>query len=460
MGETVAPHSPLDDAPIQKGHLLDSLELERLTASSHPLLPIAPSELQQFGLRLYAALYDLRLPLMEAMQYETGFLPSDCEELLTASLEYVRGFRPIEQRSGAERDCAQEYRLASQMRQIRLVRCAWGTIAVILPQNAFLLLAVTCLLNALAAGNRVALRTPLQSIRSAALLAMAVEAAQPPQNAVSLVLSRAKAFLEAVYRSSQPFLIHYLGSSQHAAEILSDSFRHGKAVLMDGEGNTWMWVGEDACAETSAALLTAGALRYNGQTCTSINGALIHPAQYASVRARLLERWNRLEAGNPVTAEVPVGPLFDEAQAQWCERQISASGASLLCGGERRGNLLSPTLIENPSPSSALVAEGLFGPGLWIAPADRQTYLLEWRRNRYPLCAGILSASEAPHWWLQRMPNLARLVMNGDPSREFIYEPWGGYPASGMNPVGIWQEKYQRVVQLDAPAADTRTRQR
>ena len=57
-------------------------------------------------------------------------------------------------------------------RQIRLVPSPWGTVVVILPQNAFLILAVTTLLNALAAGNRVILRAPLQSARSAALLSV------------------------------------------------------------------------------------------------------------------------------------------------------------------------------------------------------------------------------------------------------------------------------------------------
>jgi hypothetical protein len=42
--------------------------------------------------------------------------------------------------------------------------------------------------------------------------------------------------------------------------------------------------------------------------------------------------------------------------------------------------------------------------------------------------------------------------MNGDPSIEAVFEPWGGYPASGINPVSVWMEKYTRVVALDEPA--------
>lgn len=68
---------------------------------------------------------------------------------------------------------------------------------------------------------------------------------------------------------------------------------------------------------------------------------------------------------------------------------------------------------------------------------------------QYPLCAGVLSASAEAPWWLARLPNVARLTVNGDPSIEDVFAPWGGYPGSGANPVGPWHEKYQRTVQVD-----------
>jgi hypothetical protein len=42
--------------------------------------------------------------------------------------------------------------------------------------------------------------------------------------------------------------------------------------------------------------------------------------------------------------------------------------------------------------------------------------------------------------------------VNSDPTIEHIFEPWGGYPESGLNPVGTWKEKYQRVVAIDEPS--------
>jgi len=30
-----------------------------------------------------------------------------------------------------------------------------------------------------------------------------------------------------------------------------------------------------------------------------------------------------------------------------------------------------------------------------------------------------------------------------------MFEPWGGYPPSGSNPVSLWIEKYRQIYQLD-----------
>ncbi len=223
----------------------------------------------------------------------------------------------------------------------------------ILPQNAFLVLALTCLLNALAAGNRVILRAPLGSARSAALLGVALEQARPPGESVSVVLAQAPAFVQALYRAPGPCLLHYMGeSSRHAPRILAEAFENGKAAVIDGEGNAWVWVGDDVDVDAAADTLTAGALRYNGQTCTSVNGAIVHLAVYPALRAASRSAGAAC-AGNPLTDDVQVGPALDEAQAQWCERRIAESGGAVLCGGRRRGNLLAPTLVEKTAARRA-----------------------------------------------------------------------------------------------------------
>ncbi|HVF10868.1 MAG TPA: aldehyde dehydrogenase family protein [Abditibacteriaceae bacterium] len=450
-GDAVRQYSPLDHLLIQQVRLLDECEMEFLLRPG-PALPLMnPDELWSFAERLHTTLQNLFDPLLETMQLETAFIRADCEEVLQGTLNFIRDFQ---QSVVSIRRCLVapvRYELEGQARQIRMAASPWGTVAVILPQSAFLIMGVTSLLNALAAGNRVILRAPLGAARSAALFTVALEAAGPPQDMVSVVQVQSREFVKALHESRFPSLMHYMGSSRYASEVHAEAFQHGNAALIDGEGNSWVWVGEDADVEATASLLTHGAIRYNGQTCTSINGALIHPKLYPALRARLHERWCLLKAGNPLTGDVQVGPLLDATQGKWCERRVRESGGDILCGGSCDGNLFMPTLVDNPSPKSELVTHGLYGCALWIASADRETFVAWWRRNQYPLCAGVLSPAADSAWWLAHLPNLARLVINSDPSIEHIFEPWGGYPGSSVNPVGTWKEKYQRIVAVDEP---------
>jgi glyceraldehyde-3-phosphate dehydrogenase (NADP+) len=445
-GKAVELQSPIDKSPIQQVNLLSEDELEALLSPQLAISRLSSEELNQFCQRFHTALQQWHCELLQTTQLETAFTRSDCEEVIEGVLAYVRDFPDT---LASSETAALHYDCGPQKRQIRLVPTAWGTVAVVLPQSAFLILGITCLLNALAAGNRVILRAPLQCARSAALLSEVLQTAGPPQEAVSVVLTRGKEFTDAIYRSSSPQLLHYLGSSRYASSLLSESFTHKKPSIIDGEGNVWVWVGEDADPERVAEILTEGALRYNGQTCTSINGAVIHPAIYAAVKERLVARWGQVTAGNPLTEDVQVGPLMDEEQSAWCEGRIRESGGTVLCGGTREGNLLHPTLAAEPNWDSELVTEGLFGTAMWIAPGDAEEFANRWQSNRFPLCVGVLSPSANTNHWLERLSNVARLCINGDPSIEYIFEPWGGYPTSGVNPVSTWRQKYQRIVAID-----------
>ncbi len=451
-GQMAEERSPVDQSVVQQVHLLDDHELDLLLLQK-PILDLDQDELWRFTTRFHKALRSLWEPLLEAMLWETAFTRADCEEVLQGSLDYVRDYRHSLRSIRRPLVAPVKYQLPTGERQLRLVSSPWGTVAVILPQSAFLISAVTCMLNALAAGNRVILRAPLQGARTAAILSLAVEQARPPHETISIVQVRSREFVTALNRSLLPSLIHYMGSSRYAPQIHSDAFQHGNGVIIDGEGNTWVWVDEDVDLDQAADILTAGAVRYNGQTCTSINGAVIHPAIYSAMKERLKQRWQALTAGNPLTDDVHVGPLLDELQGEWCERRIQESGGTILCGGTREKNLLHPTLVENPSPESKMVGDGLFGCALWIMSGDQDDFAALWPRNRFPLCAGVLSASADLPWWFAHLPNLARLAVNGDPTVEHIFEPWGAYPESGVNPVGTWREKYQRIVCVDEPMA-------
>src|SRR4028118_242409 len=148
-GQAIQQLSPIDGSLLQRANLLSEGELEHLLTPQPVLSPIEPEELWRFCDRFHESLRSLSQPLLEATPRETASLRAAPEGLLQSSLEYVNSFRHYSESLNHTPPAPIPYGLPSQARRIRLVPSAWGTVAVILPQNAFLLVAVTCLLNAL-----------------------------------------------------------------------------------------------------------------------------------------------------------------------------------------------------------------------------------------------------------------------------------------------------------------------
>lgn len=423
-------HSPWDGATITNGNGVS--EFGSLLGGEIPAQEL-PSV---FG-RLAEALRVRKEAFVETTRLETGFTERDAREIVEGALAYVEGFanHPTSHWPGET-----SYVGLGGDRRVSLRSVPYGTVAVILPQNAFLTIGLTCMLNGLRSGNRVILRAPSQSAASTGLLADVLEDVPEIARSVALVVCAAKPFVDWFFEASMPGVLHFLGSSRRAPELMERGFTSGKSVLIDGEGNVWAYVHPDCPVDRAVELILAGAFRYNGQTCTSLNGAIIHQDLFEKV----------CEQVTAAASKTKIGPVFNEEHAEWCLAQAQASGGDLVCGGIRSGAWLEPTVVVEPDRESALVREGVFGPVLWLGRGDDREFERLWSSNRYPLCATVLQKEE-PERWLDRLPGLGRLVVNGDPSVEDPFEFWGGYPASAQHAVSSWISKYRRTIQVDAP---------
>ncbi len=429
-GDPFETHSPLDGALLAEGELLGVFDALGRSDLPRGLDLVSGTD------RLAAELRRLDRALVDAARRETGFSLQDSEELIEGSIAYVEAYASHPSTALVSR--TEEIR---SDRRMRLVDVPVGTVAAILPHNAFLPLALSVGLNALHAGNRAILRAPQGSALSASLLTDALERTPELAPWLSVAVCSARPFVDWFLKAPLPGLLHFFGSSRHAADLVARGFTAGKDVLIDGEGNAWAYVDAGADPEAAARILAEGAFRYRGQTCTSLNGAFVHPSLFAEVSQRVVAHAREAESG----------PLFDEAQAEWCLSRVLGAGGEIVAGGARTGSVLEPTVLLNPDPRSELVREGLFGPALWLASGDESAFAAHWPSNRFPLCAAVLQEPADPEGWAARLPNVARLVLNGDPSVEDPFEFWGGYPPSGQNPVSPWPAKYRRTIQVDTP---------
>jgi acyl-CoA reductase-like NAD-dependent aldehyde dehydrogenase len=392
--------------------------------------------------KLGQSIEDRQEELVAAIREATHFVRSDCREIIESCANYLQNWRPTE---------VGPFEQLTGNRSLNLKWVPWGVIAAILPQNAYFSAALTIIANGLATGNRVILRGPFSSERLTDELRRLCEESGLPNGVVEFVHCDARAFLDAWENAEASALLHFMGSSERGASLVERSWRSGKPVLIDGTGNSWTYIDSDQDPYVAAELVWKGCLRYNGQTCTSVNGAVVHPSIALAVRKRLLQLLNETTFG--VDEHEDVGPLFTAEQADLSQNSISASGGNIVTLSQVQGALFPPTIVLDPRTDSQLLSKGVFCPAMWVLDGDWSYFKHLWTLNRYPLCAGVLSIDDEVLEEAITLPRASRVVLNGDTSIEDPSEPWGAYPPCGSNPVGAWSEKYVRAVQIDQPVA-------
>ncbi|MEW5800475.1 MAG: aldehyde dehydrogenase [bacterium] len=417
-------------------------------AERSPILP--RRTVFAFLQRLKEQLVARRDLFFEKTYLETGFVSRDSREIIDSSIEFLNDFEIyVQDKAFREQIIRHSYSSGSD-RDIRITQRPFHCVAAVVPQNASLSLSITIIASALYAGSRVILRPSLQNGPTGALLAEAVMRSDPPPGSIIIANCLARDFVDACCASESVDLIHYIGSNQYAQSVFTQAFSAGKICLLDGQGNGLLYLDDTFPLADAVSIITSGATRYNGETCTSINGVLIKDIIYEPVKEALVDSFRNLHLGPPLDQGIHVGPLFSEKQALSLQRIIQETlGAQVLCGGEREGAYFKPAVVEGVNLGDPIVCEGVFGPVIWIRSVSESDLWAWFKGNRFPLSDTILSTNHNLIRTFAENSRAARICVNEDPSVESMFEPWGGYPPSGLNPVSVWVEKYRQTFQLD-----------
>ena len=446
--------SPVTGRAIDRVPLATREDIQRIVnAPASPGVPPAPHEVFAFLGRLRDQLVAHEEDLVETTILETGFIRADSRDIVTAAIEFLRDFGLYAASQQVPPRPVPHSYSAPSARAMHIAHRPYRWVAAMVPQNASLTLCITILASACYAGSRVLLRPSLQCGSSGALLDELVRRSEPPTSVV-IVNCLASEFLDASFRSERVDLMHYIGSNRHAMRVLTDAMAAGKHCLLDGQGNGLLYVDDGFPLDEAVRLITSGATRFNGLTCTSINGVLAHEGAFPALRDALTAAFRALRVGDPRDPATQIGPLFGPEDANALARDLRAgTPARLLCGGDTRGAYFSPAVVHGVAMGDPLVREGLFGPALWIHPV-RDDAVTEWlRANAFPLSDTVLSTRPEIIEAFANNSRAARICVNEDPSIESMFEPWGGYPPSGLNPVSIWIEKYRQAYQIDGRSA-------
>lgn len=214
-----------------------------------------------------------------------------------------------------------------------------------------------------------------------------------------------------------------------------------KKVVLELGGNAAVIVDKDADLDHALERIVFGAFYQSGQSCIGVQRILIHDSVYDRFKAMLVDKTHALVAGDPKDRDTFIGPMISEKEATrlkgWIDRAVEA-GATLLCGGERTGNMLQATLLENVPDDCEANREEAFGPLANLSRfSDWEAALAQVNDSKFGLQAGVFTRDI--HQVLQAWDTLdvGGIVVNDVPSYRVDNMPYGGVKDSGLGREGV-----------------------
>lgn len=187
--------------------------------------------------------------------------------------------------------------------------------------------------------------------------------------------------------------------------------------------------------------LIFGAFYQSGQSCISVQRIYAHASIYEALKRKLVAATRKLKAGDPKKKDVFIGPMIDEPASERLQGWIDEAGkrgATLLCGGKRKGAMLEATLMEGVPADAKLNRLEAFGPVALLAPFKRFDEAVAMVNDSdYGLQAGIFTDSLAHAMRAWDELEQGGVIVNDIPSFRVDNMPYGGVKLSGAGREGV-----------------------
>jgi acyl-CoA reductase-like NAD-dependent aldehyde dehydrogenase len=247
-----------------------------------------------------------------------------------------------------------------------------GACGLLMPWNDPVELAMRKVGAALAAGCTVVIKSselaPATLTRWAEL---STEADVLPAGVINLVHGPGTPTGESLVRHPGLAHISFTGSSGTGVRVLQAAAPTMKRVVLECGGKAPAIVFPDCDLEKAIDGVAYGAFLYSGQSCTAVTRLVVHESVQAEFVEGLMQKVAQLPVGSPLDEHTRIGPMVSQAHATRVMDVIDQArhdSATVIMGGEREGAYVSPTMVMDVRPGSALAREEVFGPVLAITP--------------------------------------------------------------------------------------------
>lgn len=272
-----------------------------------------------------------------------------------------------------------------------------GVSAQIVPWNFPVSIAARSLAPAMAAGNSVIIKSPELAPIGLAMLGVALERAEVPAGAVSILNGIGHDIGAKLIASSKIDQIVFTGSVPTGQAILRAAATPVTPALMELGGKSAALAFEDCNIDTLMDSLKNGIFYNAGQVCSAMARVLVHRSIYVEAVERAAELANSLSVdhglNNPDHTPVVSAQQLDRIEKiTLIARQ---SGARIAAGGtrlDRAGYFMAPTILADVDPSASVAQDEIFGPVACFTPFDSDAEAIAMANGtEFGLVAGVFT---------------------------------------------------------------------
>jgi aldehyde dehydrogenase (NAD+) len=308
-----------------------------------------------------------------------------------------------------------------------------GTVLVIAPWNAPLVLSIPYLATAIAAGNTVLVKTSEMAPENSRVITQLVEKYLDKEcfRCIEGKVEVAKAVITFPWDK-----IVFTGSTEKGRIVAKAAAEHLTPCVLELGGKSPTIVDKDADIDNAALRIAQGKLINAGQICVANDYVFVHKSIKAkfteAIKKRMIEFY-----GEDASKSPEFGRIVNEFHCNRIKCLLDEDHkGKVVLGGEVRVNekYVAPTIIDSPSYESQIMKDEIFGPVLLLQEYEDIDFAINYI-NLKPKPLAIYfygNASSANYKKVKTFTSSGGLVLN-DSVFHFSspYLPFGGVGASG-----------------------------
>ncbi|MBR3400907.1 MAG: aldehyde dehydrogenase family protein [Parasporobacterium sp.] len=320
------------------------------------------------------------------------------------------------------------------------IRQPLGVIAGISPFNYPVLLAITKVMLALAAGNTFILKPSSDVPLAGLIIAQTCEAAGFPAGVFNLLIGPGETIGDILTEDPRVKMLTFTGSTVVGKKLAVKCAANGKRITLEMGGKNPMIVLKDFDVDQAVSIGAFGAFFHQGQICMATSRIIVEEPLYEAFCGAFAEKAKTIKMGDPHKEDTIIGPLIHEKQCEFIDsliRDAVEKGAKVLTGGTHEGSFYAPTVISDVTEEMDIFYQECFGPVAVICrAADAEHALALCNHNQYGLSGALLTNDLSLAMSMAPRMESGMVHVNDSTVMGSRQAPFGGVKDSGMGREG------------------------